>query len=101
MGLIGSIGSAGHRLHPIDVLIRFFKRQFFRILQLGLAPHRFDLITVDPDKPNAILPSTRRTLFLSAAIGIKTDETVQGRTAHGLSAHVCRLCLERHNAENF
>jgi hypothetical protein len=43
-----------HGLHLSDFLIRFFKHQFFRILQLGLASHQFDLITVDPDKPNAI-----------------------------------------------
>jgi hypothetical protein len=43
-----------HRLHPSDILIRFSKRQFFRILQLGLASHRFDLIPVDPNKLNAI-----------------------------------------------
>jgi hypothetical protein len=43
-----------HRLHLSDFLIRFFKRQFFPILQLGLASHQFDLITTNPDKPNAI-----------------------------------------------
>jgi hypothetical protein len=35
-------------------LIRFFKHQFLRVLQPGLASHQFDLITVDPDKPNTI-----------------------------------------------
>jgi hypothetical protein len=43
-----------HRLHPSDALIRFFKRQFFRMLQLRLASHRFDLVTMDPDKLNTI-----------------------------------------------
>jgi hypothetical protein len=43
-----------HWFHPSDVLIRFFKRHFFRILQLRLASHRFDLVTVNPDKPHAI-----------------------------------------------
>ena len=43
-----------HRLHLSDFLIRFFKRQFFRILQLGFAAHQLDLIIVDPNKPNAI-----------------------------------------------
>jgi hypothetical protein len=43
-----------HRLHPSDVLIRLFKRQFFRILQLRFASYRFDLITVNPDKLYAI-----------------------------------------------
>jgi hypothetical protein len=44
-----------HRLHLSDFLIRFFKRHFFPILQLRLASHRFDLITVNPDKLHAIL----------------------------------------------
>jgi hypothetical protein len=43
-----------HRLHPSDALIRFFKRHFFRILQLRLASHRFDLITVNSDKLHSI-----------------------------------------------
>jgi hypothetical protein len=43
-----------HRLHPSDVLLRFSKRKFFRILQLRLAFYRFDLITVYTDKLNAI-----------------------------------------------
>jgi hypothetical protein len=43
-----------HRLHSSDAFIRFFKRQFFRILQLRLVSHRFDLITLDSDKLNAV-----------------------------------------------
>ena len=43
-----------HRLHPSDVLIRFFKRQFFRVLQLGLASHQFDPVTVDPSLGDAL-----------------------------------------------
>jgi hypothetical protein len=43
-----------HRFHSSDAFIRFFKRQFFRILQLRLASHRFDLITLDRDKLNAV-----------------------------------------------
>ena len=42
-----------HRLHSGDVLIRFFKRQSFRILQLGLSSHRLDLITLNSDKLHA------------------------------------------------
>ena len=51
-----------HRLHSSDLFIRFFKREFFRILQIGLAA-RFDLMTVNTDKLNALLPSRRRTRF--------------------------------------